>query len=260
MAWYYAAGGQQIGPVEDAAFDQLVRQGSISSITLVWRHGMPNWLPLSQVVQSAGYDGPAAGMAACTQCGRYMSEEDVIRYDGHVVCAQCKPLFFQRLREGAAPATISAYGVAAAGVQYAGFWIRFAARFIDGLILNVVSGILGFVVGFAFAASAVRGSRNDVGLTVVMAQVVATLLSIMVAATYETIFVGRWGATVGKMACGIKIVLADGSRVTYIRAFSRYFATLLSSLTLMIGYIIAGFDDQKRALHDHICNTRVVRK
>ena len=27
-----------------------------------------------------------------------------------------------------------------------------------------------------------------------------------------------------------------------------------------IGYILAAFDDQKRSLHDHICNTRVIYK
>jgi len=27
-----------------------------------------------------------------------------------------------------------------------------------------------------------------------------------------------------------------------------------------IGYLIVAFDDQKRALHDHICNTRVIYK
>jgi len=40
----------------------------------------------------------------------------------------------------------------------------------------------------------------------------------------------------------------------------RFFATMLSQLTLYIGYIIAAFDDEKRSLHDHICDTRVVYK
>jgi hypothetical protein len=34
---------------------------------------------------------------------------------------------------------------------------------------------------------------------------------------------------------------------------------MLSAFTLTIGYIMAGIDEQKRALHDRICNTRVVR-
>ncbi|MND07279.1 RDD family protein [compost metagenome] len=52
---------------------------------------------------------------------------------------------------------------------------------------------------------------------------------------------------------------ADGSAVTTGRAAGRYFATLLSSLTLLIGFVIAAFDEQKRALHDHVADTRVIR-
>ena len=76
---------------------------------------------------------------------------------------------------------------------------------------------------------------------------------------YETWFVGRWGATPGKMACGMKVVRADGSKVTYLRAFGRYWGKALSRLTFMIGYVIALFDQEKRALHDWICDTRVVQ-
>jgi len=62
------------------------------------------------------------------------------------------------------------------------------------------------------------------------------------------------------MACKIRVVTADGGRVSYARSFGRYFAKLLSGFTCMIGYIIAFFDDQKRTLHDRICDTRVVLK
>jgi len=85
------------------------------------------------------------------------------------------------------------------------------------------------------------------------------VLQLALNVAYEVFFVGRYGATPGKMACHLKIVMPDGSPVTYARALARYFASILSWITLMIGFIIAGFDAEKRALHDHICNTRVVR-
>jgi uncharacterized RDD family membrane protein YckC len=62
------------------------------------------------------------------------------------------------------------------------------------------------------------------------------------------------------MACNIKVVVEDGSRLTYMRAFGRHFAKWLSSMILAIGFIMAAFDDQRRTLHDRICETRVVRK
>ena len=79
-------------------------------------------------------------------------------------------------------------------------------------------------------------------------------------AAYDTWFIGKYGATPGKMACKLKIVVEDGSRVSYLRAFGRHFAKYLSAMILLIGYIMAAFDDQRRTLHDRICETRVVRK
>ena len=62
------------------------------------------------------------------------------------------------------------------------------------------------------------------------------------------------------MACQIKVVSDEGEPITYMRALGRHFAEMLSALILMIGYIMAAFDDEKRALHDRICSTRVIRK
>jgi uncharacterized RDD family membrane protein YckC len=77
---------------------------------------------------------------------------------------------------------------------------------------------------------------------------------------YQIFFLGKYGATPGKMACKLKVVTAEGTPITYGRATGRFFAEKLSGLTCTIGYIIAAFDDQKRTLHDHICGTRVVYK
>jgi uncharacterized RDD family membrane protein YckC len=55
------------------------------------------------------------------------------------------------------------------------------------------------------------------------------------------------------------VVRPDGGPVHLGRAVGRYFAKWLSSLTLCIGYIIAGFDAEKRAMHDMIVDTRVVK-
>jgi uncharacterized RDD family membrane protein YckC len=62
------------------------------------------------------------------------------------------------------------------------------------------------------------------------------------------------------MACSLKVVTADGAPISYARAMGRALSELISGLVCYIGYIIAAFDREKRALHDHIANTRVVRK
>jgi uncharacterized RDD family membrane protein YckC len=56
------------------------------------------------------------------------------------------------------------------------------------------------------------------------------------------------------------VVRPDGRPVDLGRAFGRYFAKILSAFILLIGYIIAGFDSEKRALHDMICDTRVIKR
>jgi uncharacterized RDD family membrane protein YckC len=78
---------------------------------------------------------------------------------------------------------------------------------------------------------------------------------------YECWFVVNKGATPGKLILSLEVIRADGTRPGWGLAIGRYFAKILSSWpTLYIGYIMAGIDDEKRALHDRICNTRVVKK
>jgi len=67
------------------------------------------------------------------------------------------------------------------------------------------------------------------------------------------------GQTLGKMAAGIAIVRMDGSPLTILRCLGRLAGYGLSGLPLELGFIMAAFTDKKRALHDYICDTRVVR-
>ena len=163
----------------------------------------------------------------------------MIRYKDSWVCAECKPRFFQRVKEGAVlPGTM----------VYGGFWIRFVAKVVDGIIVGVVNQLLVVVLG-----SAIGSSQEPAAFFVVW------ILSMVLPAVYTTFFLGKYGATLGKMACGLKVVTADGGKVSYGRALGRHLAEILSSLILLIGYIMAAFDEQKRTLHDHICSTRVIK-
>lgn len=73
---------------------------------------------------------------------------------------------------------------------------------------------------------------------------------------YEVWLLGSWrGQTVGKRACGIRVINADGTMLDSGDALRRTLASFLSTFTLGIGYVMAAFDDRKRALHDRIANT-----
>ena len=84
-------------------------------------------------------------------------------------------------------------------------------------------------------------------------------IQIGTSATYEIVFVARFAATPGKMACGLKVFRADGAALGWGRATARFFANMLNGFTLGIGYLLAAFDAEKRALHDMVCDTRVVK-
>jgi uncharacterized RDD family membrane protein YckC len=240
MNWYYAREGRQIGPVNDEELQAQVAAGVIRADTLVWNEGMTGWEPYGSV------SGGTAGRQTCSQCGRVFGPDEMLRFGDRWVCASCKPVFVQGLKEGNVVASRFAYG---------GFWIRFGALIIDGIILAVVRFVLLLpVVLRIFAAPQEQPTMALFGV-----QILANLIDFAIRVGYETYFVGRFGATPGKMACGLKIVLADGGKVGYGRAVARVFAKILSSLTLGIGFIMAAFDEEKRTLHDRICDTRVVK-
>ena len=268
MNWYYVQGGNSIGPVSQADFDALVQNGTIQPETLVWHEGLANWQAYSGVkaaapgaVATAAMTGGAVATEAgaspavaggpevvCAECNRIFPKENTIQYGGVWVCANCKPAFLQKLREGARmPGT--------GALDYAGFWIRFGAKIIDGLILGVV--FFAPVVIFMIVGMSGANVNPDRALTM---QLIFQFGFYVVSLLYNSFFLGKFGATPGKMACGLKVVMPDGAPITYARGLGRTLGEFVSGLVCNIGYIIAAFDKEKRALHDHIANTRVVRK
>jgi uncharacterized RDD family membrane protein YckC len=71
---------------------------------------------------------------------------------------------------------------------------------------------------------------------------------------------GRYGATIGKMAIGARIVLWDGSPIGYRRAAWRWLAARVSDLFCFAGYALIALRADKRALHDLLVGTRVIYK
>jgi len=262
--WYYVSGGGRAGPVDDAEFQALVDKGEITPDSFVWRYGMPDWQPYSQVAGpvSGGAQPAAPGEPAtarpsgqerffCTVCGRQYPADELIDYSGHKVCAQCKPVFFQRLREGIPLHSTFIYG---------GFWIRAVAKIIDNIIMSVANMIIQLPFQFLGMITMMDTEPGQMpGASFWLWWSLMMLLQIMIPAAYTTFFLGRFGATPGKMALGMKVVTSDGGPVTYLRGFARYFAEMLSVITFGIGYIMAGFDEEKRTLHDRVCDTRVIR-
>jgi len=194
----------------------------------------------------------------CAQCGQPASWDSFARFGDTLICPNCKDSYLQKLREGVAPVQPV--------FRYAGFWIRFIAALIDGIILGIAgSAIQLLLLGSAFAPFIHMrpDAPPEEALAAIGAMMGTLALSMLIntalGSCYEAFFVSRAGATPGKMALGLKVVRPNGGPVSLGRAFGRYFGKWLSSIILGIGYIMAGFDPQKRAMHDMICDTRVIK-
>ncbi len=186
---------------------------------------------------------------ACAQCGRTFGQSDLVPIAGNWVCGACKPAFLSRVVAGGA-ATSSRW-------HYGGFWIRFAAVFIDGILLQIVKIPMSLLF-LGTVISPLARARPNTALTGTM--LTLTFISTLIAFLYEVIMIRHFGATLGKMAVGVRVVRTDGSGLGWGTSIGRYFMKIVSGVILLIGYIMAGFDDEKRALHDRVCDTRVIYK
>jgi uncharacterized RDD family membrane protein YckC len=147
--------------------------------------------------------------------------------------------------------------------SYAGFWKRFLAYILDQIILSVL-GIFIVVPFLAMIGIGLWNQDFDPSAEFIVYLIGTYLMMIL------TILIGEWlyfalmesmkGATLGKMALGIIVTDMNGNKITFGRASGRYFAKIISSLTLGVGYIIAGFTQQKQALHDIIAGCLVINK
>jgi uncharacterized RDD family membrane protein YckC len=189
----------------------------------------------------------------CSECGRPTASDDLARFGDRLICPLCKDRYTQKLREGVLPAV---------GMRYAGFWIRVLAFLIDSVILGTVSSILEYAMFPAMLTNTpiTPGSNplDTLGPALTRAGW-AILVSTVFSMTYSAWFIGALGGTPGLMALGLKVVRPDGSPIGYGRAVARYFAAMLGGMILGIGYLLVAFDSEKRALHDMICDTRVIK-
>lgn len=125
-------------------------------------------------------------------------------------------------------------------MPYAGFWRRFIAAFIDGLILLIPTALAGglgsFVMSFGF--------------------------SIVLGILYRPIFESSvLMGTPGKALVGLTVENENGGgRITFKAALIRYFASFISAVMCYIGYLIQPFTAKRQTLHDMIAETVVLKK
>jgi uncharacterized RDD family membrane protein YckC len=155
--------------------------------------------------------------------------------------------------------------------EYAGFWMRFLAYIIDSIIAGIACAIVvvpaALILGFGAAAgiSATPDEFDEDAATgfafaaigvVVLLVIAVSIIQWLYFALMES---SSRQATVGKMVLGLEVTDLQGNRISFGRATGRYFGKILSGAIFSIGYIMAGFTQQKQALHDILAGCLVVK-
>jgi uncharacterized RDD family membrane protein YckC len=206
-------------------------------------------------------DASAQTVLPCSQCGRTFEHSNLVQIAGNWVCGDCKPGYLSRV--------MASGGGAASphGWHYGGFWMRFGARMIDGIVLGVPILIIAALVIPNLLRT--QGDASNPALAGIAAFTVALfLLYFLVLICYEVLFLKYRGATPGKMACGLKVVRTDGGSLGWGVSIGRFVMwnivtsgiPYLNVILILVSGIMAGTDGEKRALHDRVCDTRVVYK
>ncbi len=269
--WHYAdRNRQQHGPVESAALAQLFREGRLDLHSLVWRDGLTAWQPLGDFAGELGLlDVGASTGLALEPLEPAPRNDDGPTGFGRAVFESREPA--AALSPYAAPvANLTRRDTlphAGSPVVFAGFWKRYAASFIDGMIgfaVTIVSVIA--TMGVAGGLGAFSGAANPGAGAIGSMLLGFYAIPILFQAVYFTwMQASARQATLGKMAVGIKVARSDGQPILLGRSLGRwaaYFFINIASCGLgtLVSAIMVGVSQRKQGLHDLACDTLVVDK
>lgn len=157
------------------------------------------------------------------------------------------------------PAAGSGYAPQA---TYGGFWIRFVAIFIDGIIISIPILILAVIFGVAAGIATGASGNNSNTATTAASTGIGTLVYLLALAINVGYYIYFWGRgqTLGMRLFHLRVADATtGAPIGYGRAALRYLGYIVSVIVCYIGLIWAAFDARKQGWHDKIANTVVLQ-
>jgi len=160
-----------------------------------------------------------------------------------------------RLHASMSPAALSQT------LRAAGFWPRLAAYLLDRVVLAMLFGMIcqwkHWEVPVLPEVLNKETLQHFMDEYIAFAGMVSPCL-LLLTVLYDVLLNGTFGATLGKMAVGARIIGADGSPLGYSRALLRSLAARFIEMTLFAGYLWIVLRSDKRGLHDLLAGTRVV--
>ena len=148
---------------------------------------------------------------------------------------------------------------------YGGFWRRFWALLLDSFIASIPPAVICIpllMLPIAQIGAAPEGQEPSLRPFIMLLAVYVlwcVLSCICMWLYFALLESGKHQATWGKRLLGIKVVGSQGERISFARATGRYFSKILSYMICYIGFIMMPFTNRKRALHDMIAGTYVVK-
>lgn len=180
----------------------------------------------------------------CVRCG-------TLNADSASFCSQCGA----SLTGAGADSTVATDVAPGAQAVYAGFWLRVAAYLVDAVILTAAYFVLVIAMAFGLLAGGAQSELAESMLVVLGIWLLSIAIPWLYVALMES---SAKQATLGKMACGIKVTDLAGNRISFGRATGRHFAEWITGFTFLVGYVMAAFTQKRQTLHDLIAATVVV--
>lgn len=148
-------------------------------------------------------------------------------------------------------------------MNYAGFWLRFVAFWIDWLILAIIISAIHFLFyGTPHVFEHLQTmTSNPAGKLMLHTEYTLDWSGTLVIWLYYTLFeCSKWQATIGKQLLGLKVTDENGNRIGIGRSNGRFWSKILSTFIFGIGYLMIAFTSRKQGLHDLIARTLIIRK
>lgn len=191
----------------------------------------------------------------CRRCGAQIS-------DDAAYCSACGEPTGERANEsseGDFPSRTVPLSKPNASVAYAGFWLRAVAWVIDMFLLGILVGI--FILNPLLPRAGISPGNTRAVFTSHSPQLLPIELLVVMAewCYFGLLESSRWQASLGKRLLGLYVTDQQGNRISFARASGRFFGMYISTLTIGIGYVMAGFTPKKQALHDMLAKCLVLR-
>jgi len=231
------------GPFTREQVTEKLQSGEVKLEDLAFIEGLSQWTPLQEILAMVGETPSLVPPPAISASPGY-SYAASMQPPGHLV--------------------------------YGGFWIRFAAYFIDSLILSIPIFVIFLIFGMIISVTGIIGGAvshpsGNTGANPTMSVMMGLGILVMELVIWGAVMVMSWlyfaklesgpmQATYGKRALGLRVTNLAGERISFGQASGRFFGKILSGMVLYMGFIMVGFMEKKQGLHDLIAGTLVVRK